>query len=181
MSVAGAPSLRSCGSASSAPSSDRSCRRVTAGASSCWFDCGTSDVKDLQNIATAQYPKWVCSACASAKRALDKQGRENEKNKNSLSELKKNQEKYKTMVRSARLTVEPIVQDRSLHHQRKLVLSNMFSSEAASRTAVQCLRDVLWLNKKQYIAHQVYINGNTREEAVSMLMLNLIFLYTYNM
>ena len=179
MSVAGAPSLRSCGSASSAPSSDRSCRKVTAGASSCWFDCGESDVKDLTNIASADYPKWVCSPCASARRALEKQGRENEKNKNTMLDLRKNQEKYKAMVRQSRITADPMISDRTQFQQRQLVLSNMFSCEAASRTAVQCLNDVLWLNKKQYIAHQVYINGNTRVEAVSMPMVTMIFLYTY--
>ena len=178
MSVAGAPSLRSSGSASSVPPSDRSCPKATAGASSCWFDCGTSDVKDLTNIASAQYPKWVCSPCASARRALDKQGRE-EKNKNTMLELRKNQEKYKAMVRNCRITVDPMVHDRSQFHQRKLVLSNMFSCEAASRTAVQCIRDVIWLSEKERIAHQVYVKGNTREEAVSMLMFNMIYIYTY--
>ena len=178
MSVAGAPSLRSSGSASSVPPSDRSCLKATAGASSCWFDCGTSDVKDLTNIASAQYPKWVCSPCASARRALDKQGRE-EQNKNTMLELRKNQDKYKAMVRQSRITVDPMVDDRRQFQQGQLVLSNMFSCEAASRTAVQCLNDVLWLNKKQYIAHQMYTNGNTREEAVSMLMFTMMFLYTY--
>jgi glutaredoxin len=179
MSVARAPSLRSCRSASSVPSTgDRSCRKVTAGASSCWFDCGENDVKNLTNIASGDYPKWVCHPCASARRALDKQGRE-AKNKDIMADLRKNQEKYKAMVRQSRITPDPMISDKTQFQQRQFVLSNMFSCEAASRTAVQCLNDVLWLNKKQYIAHQMYTNGETMEQAVSILMFTMMFLYTY--
>jgi len=179
MSVSGAPSLRTSGSASSVAPSDRSRPKATARTrSSCWFDCGENDVKNLTNIASGDYPKWVCHPCASARRALDKQGRE-AKNKDIMADLRKNQEKYKAMVRQSRITADPMISDKTQFQQRQFVLSNMFSCEAASRTAVQCLNDVLWLNKKQYIAHQMYINGNTREEAVSMLMLTMIFLYTY--
>ena len=171
MSVSGAPSLGTSGSASVAPS-DRSRPKATARTSShCWMDCGTST--GLQNIASAQYPKWLCGPCVSAKRALDKQGRMTTQNQPVLTELKKNQEKYKAMVRNSRLTLQPMAQDKSLHHERKQVLSNMFSITAAARTAVQCVQDVLWLSKEGYIARQQLVKGNTPEEAVSMLMFSI--------
>jgi len=42
----------------------------------CWFQCGyigTPDKKNFCNVATKQYPRWVCHLCDSVRRCIERQ------------------------------------------------------------------------------------------------------------
>ena len=137
----------------------------------CWMDCGTT--AGLQNIGNTRCPRMMCGPCVSAKKAMDAQGRSSPENKAKLTLLKANLFAYKEAVRNSRLSVALVngntAEARAALHERKQALTATFAVTAESRTAIASICDVLWLCKRAYIAHHMYVKGYTEEEAAYLL------------
>ncbi len=46
----------------------------------CWFKCGysgTPDKTNFRNVATKQYPRWVCHPCNSVRQCIERQVKNN--------------------------------------------------------------------------------------------------------
>ena len=76
-------------------------------------------------------------------------------------------------------------ESRAALHERKQALSATFVVTAETRAAIATISDVVWLCKREYIAHHLYVKGYTTEEAVYLstvcihrLYYTILYIYT---
>ena len=124
----------------------------------CWMECGVTEA--LLNIGNTRSPKWICGACNSSRKAIDKQAKDTTaENRKALDNLKKNLDNYKATVRDNRLEV--VVTEghhhsaRSLQVQRaqqidKCLVSYVTTAEVVNGVSMN--QDVLWMDQLEYIA-----------------------------
>ena len=115
----GSPSIILAGKASAGAGPSPADVQQVSGENACFFDCGmTSDMCQLINMGNARSVKLVCSACLSAKKAIDSQGRATPENKVALQNMKAlRQAEYKELVRMSR--IKPVKAGSSVGHSQR--------------------------------------------------------------
>ena len=142
----------------------------------CWFcDENESKVGKLLNIATAKYPKHVCSGCNGSRKALDKQGQDNATAGAALKALKKRQVEYKSHVVNS---VIPGANAKGqggalMKQQRNQALGAFFTHSAESAVTLEHARPMHWCLQEEYIGYHQQFKGKTREEALAQWKLDI--------
>ena len=174
MSVSGTAPFRSSGSsaASMGTVSQPSTPQFHHG-TGCWFECGFTGT--LLNIGNARSPKWVCAACNSSRKAIDKQAKDaTPENRKALNNLKLNLENYKATVRDNRLQLvmkqghQNSLQARSLYAQRaqqidKCLVTYVTTAEVVNGVSMN--HDVQWMDELEYIAYHKFTKGLEHKQA----------------
>ena len=139
----------------------------------CWFECGLTGT--LLNIGNVRCPKWVCAACNSSRKAIDKQAKDaTPENRKALINLKLNLENYKATVRDNRLQLvmtqghQNSLQARSLYAQRaqhidKCLVTYVTSAEVVNGVSMN--QDVHWMDELEYIAYHKFTKGLEHKQA----------------
>ena len=153
----------------------------------CWMECGTSE--HLTNIGNARSVKWVCGACNSSRKAIDRQARDTAGCKEALSELKKNLNEYKATVRNNRLQVQikqgqgQSALGRALNLDRAKQIVHCFSTTAEVINQVSTNTDVHWMDELEYIAYHKFTKGLEHTQASVIVyyhyMCICIYIYIY--
>ena len=146
----------------------------------CWMECGTSE--HLTDIGSV---KWVCGACNSSGKAIDRQAKDTAGNKEALVELKKNLNECKATVRNNRLQVQ--IQGgqgnsalaRSLHAERAKQIAHSFVTSAEVVSGVSQNTDVFWLDELEYIAYHKFTKGLEHNAATVSVYVMYLYIYIY--
>ena len=136
----------------------------------CWFERGTHQQQaKLQNIGTAKCPKMVCPACNSARRAMERQGRDNDEAKKALKDMKDlRQGEWKEMVRNSRLVEVNSDNVMCARKQRgELLKKALVQSTGTAETIREDIDtdEALWPDRNDFIGYHQTYKGMTREQA----------------
>ena len=143
----------------------------------CWFACGYSGTRDKTNfcnVATKQYPRWVCHPCNSVRQCIERQVKKNPEMHAWLKDLKMNHpDVYREKVVCCRLDPnmpassrkESQCQAEVVHQCRGAAKVASFLQYAQMFMTVQERVAVVHLKYRQYIAHQKTVQGLTDQEA----------------
>ena len=159
----------------------------------CWFECGFTGT--LLNIGNARSPKWVCPACNSSRKAIDKQAKDaTPENRKALDTLKLNLDNYKAAVRDNRLQLvmtkghhHSSLEMRSLYAQRaqqidKCLVTYVTTAEVVNGVSMN--HDVHWMDELEYIAYHKFTKGLEHKQATVIvyyhyMCIHNIPIYTY--
>ena len=133
----------------------------------CFFECGSWG--SLINMGNARSVRMVCNPCFNAKRALDGLARRDKAYRKELDDMKKFRiGQWKHKVRSCRIRPlgldSPGVVDLS---ERDAALAT-YEQEFAIAVSVKAQGTCRYLDRDEYIAHQMYKRAKGRQEAEDM-------------
>ncbi|MCP4243059.1 MAG: hypothetical protein GY772_21100 [bacterium] len=136
----------------------------------CWFEWSARLFRaegQCVNIGSTRYPRYACHACAAARRALPAQARDSKELRDELASQKASAPaEYKARVRRCRIRqCASEVGVASLAERREAI--GKMAAEVSARTAVRGEVTIPWLTERQFIAHHVFVEGMSREEATA--------------
>jgi hypothetical protein len=136
--------------------------------------CG--DQAKLSNVGTDVYPKFLCPPCSKSRRTLLANARAEggQATKSLMLIEREHPNEYKLALRSSR--IKPIGEGAeiigvgNLTEHRSNLMKPMaeWQYSLGAKIGQQNFTDIMELNKKQFIAHQTFVNGETPDEAAKL-------------
>ena len=126
----------------------------------CVFDCGPPrPARTMTNTATKANPRWMCSPCNGARKAIENIARQNPASKEHLANLKRSDpELWKQKVRASRIR-GPGEENGVDNMGQRRAYNCCFQMMLEQRVALQELDKRKFLNKKAYMAFLKYKAG----------------------
>ena len=124
----------------------------------CWFECG--QCTGLTNIGNSRSVKLACGPCQASRRAFDLQAKElGQAAKDEVNDLKKNrQAEYKEMVRRARL-----FSGRGSRADMAQAVNSYINELMVAKSVTETV-EIYWMNKDEFIGHQITVLGHSRAD-----------------
>ena len=127
---------------------------------SCDFQCGPPMPRSrMKNKANSMYPCWVCNPCFCAMKAIVRSWSSTPETKAMLDNIRKDDKpRWQALVRSCRIKASPDEVGLTDLGMRKKAACE--ATQVMLQTfGVQDSTEILWLTRKRFIAHQIYVEG----------------------